>query len=136
MPAKKIPNLAGIKYSSSTIQEYQSCLEFENQKYDVLFGFDELLLPALSVGAKGAIGSTYTFAAPLFLKTMELFQHHDMEAARIQHSFLVEMIRIIAHYPSIPAQKAIMKMLGWDMGPCRLPLVTFSKAQYDYCLGS
>ena len=128
---KKIPNLAGIKYSSSTIHEYQSCLEFDNQKYDVLFGFDELLLPALSVGAKGFIGSTYTFAAPQFLRTMESFQHNDMEAARKQHSFLVEMIRIITRYPSVPAQKAIMKMLGWDMGPCRLPLITFSKAQYD-----
>jgi N-acetylneuraminate lyase len=126
-----IPNLAGIKYTASTIHEYQSCLELENQRYDVLFGYDELLLPALSVGARGAIGSTYTFAAPQYLKTVELFQNNNQEAARKQHSFLVEMIRIFARYPSIPAQKAIMKMLGWDMGPCRLPLVTLSKAQYD-----
>lgn len=127
----KIPNLAGIKYTSSTIQEYQSCVELENYKYNVLFGFDELLLPALSVGAKGAIGSTYTFAAPRYLKTIELFHQNKMEAARKQHSFLVEMIRIFVKYPSIPAQKAIMKMLGWDMGPCRLPLVTLSKVQYN-----
>jgi N-acetylneuraminate lyase len=128
---KLIPNFAGIKYTSSKIHEYQSCLEFGNQKYDVLFGFDELLLPALSVGAKGAIGSTYTFAAPLYLHTMELFRQNNMELARKQHSFLVEMIRIFASYPSIPAQKAIMKMLGWDLGPCRLPLVTLSKVQYN-----
>jgi len=63
-----IPNLAGIKYTASTIHEYQSCLEFDNGKFDVLFGYDELLLPALSIGAKSAIGSTYTFAAPLYLK--------------------------------------------------------------------
>lgn len=128
---KIIPNLAGIKYTSSTIHEYQSCLEFENGKYDVLFGFDELLLPALSVGSAGAIGSTYTFAAPQYLKTIAAFNHGDIDAARKQHSFMVEVIRIFARYPSIPAQKAIMKMLGWDLGPCRLPLVTLSSENYN-----
>jgi len=103
----------------------------ENHKYDVLFGFDELLLPALSVGAKGAIGSTYTFSAPLFLNVIELFRQNNIEAALRQHSFLVEMIRIFARYPAIPAQKAIMKMLGWDMGPCRLPLLALSNEQYS-----
>jgi N-acetylneuraminate lyase len=127
----RIPNLAGLKYTSSTIQEYQSCLEAENGRYDVLFGYDELLLPALSVGARGAIGSTYTFAAPLYLKTIELFRQNKNEEARMQFSFLVEMIRIFVKYPPIPAQKAIMKMLGWDLGPCRLPLVTLTKAQYE-----
>lgn len=128
---KIIPNLAGIKYTSSKIQEYQSCLELENSKYDVLFGCDELLLPALSVGAKGAIGSTYTFAAPLFLNIIKLFKENNIEAARVQNTFLVEMIRIFSHYPAIAAQKAIMKMLGWDMGPCRLPLVPLNNEQYS-----
>ena len=126
-----IPNLAGIKYTSATIHEYQSCLELENGKFDVLFGFDELLLPALSIGAKGAIGSTYTFAAPHYLKTMALYLQCENEAARKNHAFMVEVIRVFARYPSVPAQKAIMKMLGFDMGPCRLPLVTLSKIQYD-----
>lgn len=128
---EQIPNLAGIKYTSATIHEYQSCLEFENGRYDVLFGFDELLLPALSIGANGAIGSTYTFAAKQYLNTVDLYKRAETEAARKQHSFMVEVIRIFARYPSIPAQKAIMKMLGWDMGPCRLPLVTLSQLQYD-----
>jgi N-acetylneuraminate lyase len=126
-----IPNLAGIKYTSATIHEYQSCLELKNGKFDVLFGFDELLLPALSIGSKGAIGSTYTFAAPEYLKTAALYQQCNNDQARENHSFMVEVIRIFARYPSVPAQKAIMKMLGFDMGPCRLPLVTLNKTNYD-----
>ncbi|MET3876274.1 dihydrodipicolinate synthase family protein [Chitinophaga sp. OAE865] len=127
----RIPNLAGIKYTSSTIHEYQSCFNYQNKRFDVLFGFDELLLPALAVGAKGAIGSTYTFAAPLYLQTKAYFEKGDIEAAQQQHLFMVEVIRIFAKYPPIPAQKAIMKMLGWDLGPCRLPLTTLSPALYD-----
>jgi len=127
----RIPNLAGIKYTAPTIQEYQSCLEYENGRYDILYGLDELLLPALAVGAKGAIGSTYTFAAPLYLKTIEAFNNGDIEAARRHHSYMVEVIRFLVKYPPIPGQKAIMKMLGWDFGPCRLPLTTLTSAQYD-----
>lgn len=127
----RIPNLVGIKYTASTIQEYQSCFNYDNGRFDVLFGFDELLLPALAVGARGAIGSTYTFAASQYLQTKAYFESGDIKAAQQQHLFMVEVIRIFAKYPPIPAQKAIMKMLGWDLGPCRLPLTTFSQAQYD-----
>lgn len=126
----KIPNLVGIKYTSSTINEYQSCLNFNNNKYDILYGFDELFLPALSVGAKGAIGSTFTFAAPLYKRTLIEFKSGNLKAAKENHDLLVEMIRIFVKYPSIPAQKAIMKMTGFDSGPARLPLVTLSEKEY------
>ena len=127
----RIPNLAGIKYTATTLQEYQALLNFDNGRHDILFGLDELLLPALAVGAKGAIGSTYTFAAPLYLETMESFKRGDLETARRQHSYMVDIIRILVKYPPIPAQKAIMKMLGLDLGPCRLPLTSFTLSQYE-----
>ncbi|MGX5820315.1 dihydrodipicolinate synthase family protein [Chitinophaga lutea] len=125
-----IPNFAGIKYTAPTLHEYQACVEFENGRYDILYGFDELLLPAMAVGAKGAIGSTYTFAAPRYLETMEAFRRGDIDQARRLHSYMVEVIRILVKYPPIPGQKAIMKMLGWDFGPCRLPLTTLDDAAY------
>lgn len=127
----RIPNLAGIKYTATTLQEYQSCLTHSNGRYDILYGLDELLLPALAIGAKGAIGSTYTFAAPLYLKTIEAFNRGDLIAAREQHAYLVEVVRLLVKYPPIPGQKAIMKMLGYDLGPCRLPLTSFTQDTYE-----
>jgi N-acetylneuraminate lyase len=126
-----IANLAGIKYSASSIQEYQSCLNFENGRFDILYGLDELLLSALAVGAKGAIGSTYTFAAPQYLKTIDLFNNGDIVSAQKNHLFMVEVIRVLLKYPPIPGQKAIMKMLGWNLGSSRLPLVTLSNNHYN-----
>jgi len=127
----RIPNLAGIKYTANTLHEYQACLDYQDGRYDILYGFDELLLPALAIGAKGAIGSTYTFAAPMYVKTMEAFGRGDINAARQHHAYMVQVIRLLLKYPPIPGQKAIMKMLGWDLGPCRLPLVTFNKHNYE-----
>lgn len=126
-----IPNLAGIKYTATTLHEYQACLNFENGKFDILYGLDEMLLPALAVGAQGAIGSTYTFAAPLYLQTIAAFRSGDMAKAQVSHAYMVEVIRILVKYPPIPGQKAIMDMLGWNLGPCRLPLTTFDAGAYE-----
>lgn len=127
----RIPNLAGIKYTAATLHEYQACLNYKDGKFDILFGYDELLLPALSVGAKGAIGSTYTFAAPLYLRVMELFNNGDIAAARELQYEAVKMIQCLGWHSPIPAQKAIMKLLGTDLGPCRLPLQALGSAQVE-----
>ena len=126
-----ILNLAGIKYTASTLHEYQACLNYENGRYDILFGFDEMLLGALAVGAKGAIGSTYTFGAPIYLRVMESYRNNDAEAARNLQMMSVEMVRCIVKYSPIPAQRAIMKMLGFDLGPCRLPLTSLTETEYN-----
>lgn len=118
-----IPNLAGIKYTASTIHEYQACLNYKGGKFDVLYGYDELLLPALAVGAKGAVGSTYNFAAPLYLRVMELFEECSLHDAQQIQLGLVKMIREMVKFSPIPAQKAIMEMMGISLGPTRLPLV-------------
>jgi N-acetylneuraminate lyase len=125
---KKIPTLAGIKYTASSLHEYQRCLNYSNNKFDMLFGTDEMLLPALSVGAKGLVGSTYNFAAPLYKEVMQAFRQGDITSARAKMLFLVEMVNVLLKFPAISAQKAIMKRLGLDLGPCRLPLSSLDHA--------
>lgn len=126
-----IPNLAGIKYTAHTQHEFQACLNYKDGKFDVLYGYDEMLLGALMLGARGAIGSTYTFAAPLYLRMVEAFQAKRLEEARDLQLQSVEMIRRFVRYSPIPAQRAITKMLGYDLGPCRLPLVHLTEKEYD-----
>jgi len=126
----KIPNLAGIKYTASTLFEYQACLNYKNGKYDMLFGFDEMLLPALSVGARGAIGSTYTYAAPQYLKIINYYHENKHEEARATQLRLIEMVQCLTKFSPIPAQRAIMHMLSFDLGPCRLPLTELTDTEY------
>ena len=69
----RIPNLAGLKYTAPTIHEYQACLVSHDGRFDILWGSDEMLLPALAVGANGAVGSTYNVAAPIYRTVMQAF---------------------------------------------------------------
>lgn len=127
---QKIQNLAGIKYTASTLHEFQACLNYKDGKFEVLSGYDEMLLSALAVGAVGAIGSTYTFAAPVYLEIIKLFRNNDLTAARALQLKVVDFIRCIIKHPSIAAQRAIMKMMGYDLGDARLPLVPLSSDKF------
>jgi N-acetylneuraminate lyase len=127
---QKIPNLAGIKYTASTLHEFQACLNYKDGKFEVLSGYDEMLLSALAVGAVGAIGSTYTFAAPVYLEIIKLFRNNNLAAAGALQLKVVDFIRCIIKHPSIAAQRAIMKMLGYDLGDARLPLVPLSAEKF------
>src|SRR5690606_7243540 len=126
---EQIPTLAGIKYTAATIHEYQACRHYKDGKYDILFGYDELLLPALAVGAKGAIGSTYNYGAKLYNQVVKHCNDGNIEAAEKLHYEAVKMIRLVVTYGPIPTQRAIMKKVGFDLGTPRLPLAPLSDAQ-------
>ncbi len=128
---ERIPNLAGIKYTTPTVHEYQACREFQNGRFDILWGSDEMLLSALVVGAQGAIGSTYNIAAPLYRALINAFAGGDLASARRWQFRSVEMIRAIYKYPFHAAMKEVLKMLGHDFGACRLPLGQLSPKQTE-----
>ncbi len=123
---QKIPNLAGIKFSSQALDEYQACLTSNHGVFNMLFGVDEMLLPALAAGAKGFIGSTYNFAAPIYHRIRSAFEAGDLDTARLYQEKIIMMVRILVKYGLMASQKAIMKKIGYDCGPVRLPLQNLS----------
>ncbi|NPE46300.1 dihydrodipicolinate synthase family protein [Sphingobacterium prati] len=131
---EKIPTFQGVKYTAATLHEYQACLQYKEGKYDILFGYDELLLPALAVGATGAIGSTYNYAAPLYLEVIRRFNAGDHEGARNLHFEAVQMVQLLVKYGPIPVQRAIMKKIGLDLGQPRLPLTLLDEVNEQLLL--
>jgi len=121
-----IPNFAGLKYTATTLYEYEACLNYKDGKYDILYGLDEMLLGALAVGAKGAVGSTYTFAAPLYKKIIENFEKGNMEEARKLQMVSIKMVQSLGKFSPIPAQRAIVDMSILKLGACRLPLISLT----------
>ncbi|MHC2991593.1 dihydrodipicolinate synthetase [Pontibacter sp. HJ8] len=127
----QIPNFAGIKYTHEDFMDYLSCLQFENGRYDMLWGRDENLLSALVLGAKGGVGSTYNYAAPLYTALIEAYNQGDQEAARKLQQQSIDMIRLLGKYGGIATGKAYMKLLGLDCGEFRLPVRNMSQAQFQ-----
>ncbi|MBC8179883.1 dihydrodipicolinate synthase family protein [candidate division KSB1 bacterium] len=126
-----IPNLAGIKHSTPVMNELLACRNLENGKYGVVFGSDEMLLSGLAAGATGAVGSNYNYAAPLYLKIMDAFNRNDIEEAQKYQSLSVKKVRYLFKYRGLPAIKSMMKMIGLDCGPVRLPLQALTTDEYN-----
>jgi N-acetylneuraminate lyase len=127
--ADRIPNLAGIKFTSNNLMEYQLCRAFRGGSFDLPFGFDEIMLGALALGATGAVGSSFNFAAPIYLRVMKAFAAGDLTTARAEQFRSVQLIARLAARGYMGAAKATMKMLGVDVGPARLPNGSLSEEQ-------
>jgi len=125
----RIPNLAGIKFTNPDLMAFQLCLRADSGKWDVPFGCDEFLLAALALGAKGAVGSSFNFAAPIYHRMMSAFERGDLATARNEQFRSVRLIQLLASYGYMGAAKAVMGMLGVPVGPARLPNGTLSMEQ-------
>ena len=130
--ADRIPNLAGIKFTHENLMDYSACVRWEGGRYDALFGRDEMLLPGLAVGAAGAIGSTYNYAAPVYHRIMKAFARGDLAVAQDEQARANAMIAVLIRFGGMPpAGKAFMRLIGLDCGPVRLPLCPLTEAQAE-----
>ena len=125
-----VPNFAGIKYTHEDFMDFLSCLNFKNGKYDMLWGRDENMLAALSVGAKGAVGSTFNYAAPLYTQLISAFDLGDLETARNKQQQSIDMIQLLGKYGGIATGKAYMKLIGLNCGEFRLPVKNMAAEQF------
>ncbi len=118
---RTIPNFAGVKFTNPDLAAFQECIHFADGACDILFGTDEALLAGLVLGARGAVGSTYNFAAPIYHRLIDAWERDDPASARWEQFRSVRLVRALASRGYMGASKALMAMLGVDVGPARLP---------------
>ncbi len=120
-----IPNFAGVKFTHSDLFDMHKCIDFENGHFQVMHGFDEILICGLVLGVTAAVGSTYNYMPSVYLELIDAFGKGDMARARERQLYSVRIVTLLNKYGgSTVAGKAIMKFMGVDCGPNRLPLMT------------
>lgn len=124
-----IPNLFGLKFNSPDLYEYQRCLRVSGGKFDIPFGVDEFLPAGLAVGATGAVGSTYNYAAPLYHKIIDAFNQGDQAGVTKYMDKVIALIRVLVQYGGVAAGKVAMQLHGIDTGNPRTPLRAMSAEQ-------
>jgi len=120
---KEIPSFTGVKFTHNDLFDMQQCIAYNNGEFEILHGYDEVLLAGLCMGVKAAVGSTYNYMPSVYLEIWEAFQNGEIEKARKLQLLSVRLVQILnRHGGPIRAGKAVMNLIGIDCGPCRLPL--------------
>lgn len=124
----RVPSFAGIKYTYESLYEYNQCRLYKNGKYDMLHGQDETILPCLAMGgAQGGIGGTTNYNGRELTAIQDAWEKGDLETARNHQNFAQEVINVICRYRgNIVGGKRIMKLIGLDLGPNRVPFRTIT----------
>lgn len=126
---KKIPTLAGIKFSSENLMEFADCTALDGGRFNMLFGCDEILLSGLVAGAHGGIGSTYNYSAPVYTRMIAAYEKGDLLTAQRGMARARAGVRILLEFGGLAAGKTMLRFCGIDCGPVRLPLRTLDAEQ-------
>jgi N-acetylneuraminate lyase len=125
---RRIPNLAGFKFTDADLFDFSRLVQLGG--LEALFGRDEMLLPALTLGATAALGGTYNFTGPIFRRLWDAFDRGDLAAARAEQETAQKIIAVLQPR-GVAAIKAVMPLIGLDLGPPRLPLAAFTPSEMD-----
>ncbi|HIF40470.1 MAG TPA: N-acetylneuraminate lyase [Planctomycetes bacterium] len=116
-----LPSFAGLKFSSFELDDLLCCIRHGGGRYNVLFGSDEMLLAGLSMGAAGAVGSTFNFMGPYYRRVIDALAAGDLQKAQDEQLVATQRVHQILVHGGHNAIKAAMAVMGEDCGPPRLP---------------
>jgi len=117
----EIENIMGVKDSSRDFIQLLEYIRVLPEDRTVLCGTDAYILPALFMGAKGAI-TAYANAFPeAYVKFYNLFLRGEMEAAREEQFRLSALRRALQRPPLVPHYEAL-RLRGFEAGYPRPPL--------------
>ena len=128
-----LKNVKGMKYTGRDYYAAQALKrDLDRRKETIWFaGCDEQLLCALALDGvfAGGIGTTYNIIPRHFAKICELAAKNDFRAAAKWQDEANQVVRLMIESDNWSYRKAMMKLVGIDVGPYREPFEKLTPAQ-------
>ena len=120
-------NLVGLKEATGNMAQASKTMYLTDGKLDLYSGEDGLVLPLMSIGAKGVI-SVWSNVAPQKVHDMcASYFAGDIETARkLQFEALPLIDALFSEVNPIPVKKAL-NLMGMNVGSLRAPLCEMSE---------
>ncbi|MGC8972410.1 MAG: dihydrodipicolinate synthase family protein [bacterium] len=115
-------NVRGIKDSSKDLQTLEDFIYGLGVDKDVIVGTDSLILPALIMGAKGAISALANPLPELCVGLYSDFLSGKLDSAKEKQYKLNYIRTLTKQFSSISALKVMLRLRGIDVGNVRAPL--------------
>ena len=128
----EIPEIVAIKEATGSLEQMIKIQDLCGDKIEILSGEDHLILPLLSIGAKGVVSVVANIMPREMSELISSFLNREFEKAYNLHTKLYEVSRNMFIEGNPVTVKAAMNILGQiDNDLVRLPLVSAEQKTKD-----
>ena len=114
--------MAGIKEASGNLSFAAKIATLTDENFSLYCGNDDLILPYLSIGAKGVVSVWANFTPTKVAELLTAWQVGDVERARKIQLRYLDFINLLFAEPNPIPIKTLLNMAGFNVGLPRLPL--------------
>jgi 4-hydroxy-2-oxoglutarate aldolase len=123
------PNIAGMKDSSGHVAKLAEVVASARTDFVTLAGSAGFLLPALVVGARGAIAALANIAPRECLELVALYEASKMDEARTLQARLIPVNTAVTSGYGVPGLKAALEFVAHYGGAPRRPLAPLGQGE-------
>ena len=117
------PRVVGVKEASGDIVQVAELCRRLGDRVAVYSGNDDQVIPLMSLGGVGVISVLANVAPADTTRMAKAFLAGEVAEARRLQLGLLPLIAALFREPNPMPVKAAVRLLGFDVGPLRLPLV-------------
>ena len=129
--AKDVDNIVAIKAATGNMAQESKTMALAEGRLDMYSGEDGLIVPLMSIGAKGVISVLSNVAPQQTHDICAKFAEGKIEEARqLQFNALELVDALFCEVNPVPVKHAL-NLQGWDMGPLRIPLCEMEDADLE-----
>ena len=124
------PNIVGVKDSAGNIAKLAQLVSTVSKSFAIFAGSASYLLPALSVGASGAVAALANVLPREVCEVQALFESGRLEEARALQAQLIPLNDAVTSGYGVAGLKAALQLLVGYGGAPRLPLLPLGDTEY------
>lgn len=129
--AKEVDNIVAIKAATGNMAQETQTMALSEGKLDMYSGEDGLIVPLMSIGAKGVISVLSNVAPKQTHDICAKFMKGKIEEARQMQFDALELVNaLFCEVNPIPVKHAL-NLMGMEVGPLRMPLCAMEEANLE-----
>lgn len=122
----EISNIVAIKEASGNLDQASQIRRATSPEFSIYSGDDSLTLPLLSVGGQGVVSVASHLVGEQLQQMIQAFQNGQPQIAIQIHLQLFPLFKALFLSTNPIPIKAALRLQGWQVGSCRLPLSDIS----------
>lgn len=130
--SKHVDNVVGVKEASGDIVQVAEIARIMGKSFEIYSGNDDQVIPIMSLGGLGVISVTANIIPAKIHKMTTAYLNGDIERARDMQLELNPLNKALFIETNPIPVKTAMNLMGFNVGPLRLPLVEMSDKNLEY----